>query len=99
MAAFEEVAEEDVVRRMVLNGNSHQEISIYYQNIYPNQRGLSARSVRRYRRIHNIARLTTIELQDLVRENIRLYGHTYGRRMLQGSIRACLGVTHGAVNR
>ena len=98
MAAFEEVADENVVRSMVQTGSSHEQVAQYYQNIYHNQRGFSARSVRRYCNHHNINRITDQELFVLVGDLVGAYGHTYGRRMMQGSVRSILGITSGAVS-
>ena len=45
-----------------------------------------------------ITRLTDTELDELVGRFVANYGHTYGRAMMQGSIRASIGVTFGAVS-
>ena len=40
MAAFEEVADENIVRFMVQTGSLHEQVAQYYQNIYQTyQRG------------------------------------------------------------
>ena len=52
---------------------------------------MSSRSIRRYCNERNIKRITNEALQDLVRDMITLYGHNYGRKMMQGSIRALIG--------
>ena len=48
MATFAEIADEAESRYMVERGVSHRQIAIYFQNIYPNVRGINERSVRRY---------------------------------------------------
>ena len=55
---------------------------------------MSSRSIRRYCNERNINRITDEALQDLVRDMITLYGHNYGRKMMQGSIRALIGHSH-----
>ena len=59
--------------------------------MHPNATGMSSRSIRRYCNERNIKRITNEALQDLVRDMITLYGHNYGRKMMQGSIRALIG--------
>ena len=41
--------------------------------------------------------MTNEEVVQVVRQLFSLYGHTYGRKMMQGSIRALLGALCGAV--
>ena len=52
---------------------------------------MSSKSIRRYCNERNIKRITDEVLQDLVRDIITIYGHNYGRKMMQGSIRALIG--------
>ena len=82
----------------MVRGVPHLEISRYYQSQYPGVRGVGVRSVRRYCREREIHRISNDELDEIVREHIHLYGHSYGRRMMQGSVRAMLGVASGAVS-
>jgi len=96
--AFAEVADEDHVRSLVQSGATHSQISLHYQSIYQQLRGLSARSVRRYCKDRKITRITDETIEQLVHEFILKYGHGYGRKLMQGSIRALLGVPYGAVS-
>ena len=98
MAAFGEVADEVFVRDLVIRGVSHREISDFYRSQYPHVRGLTERSVRRYCSERSIHRISNDELDVIVAEHIRLYGHSYGRRMMQESVRAQLGITSGAIS-
>ena len=59
--------------------------------LHSNATGTSSRSVRRYCNDRNIKRITDEAVQDLVRDMTTLYGHNYGRKMMQGSIRALIG--------
>ena len=88
MATFSEVADEVFVRDLVIRGVSHREISDCYRSQYPNVRGLTERSVRRYCCERSIHRISNDELDAIVAQHIGLYGHSYGRRMMQGSVRA-----------
>ena len=62
--------------------------------LHSNATGTSSRSVRRYCNDRNIKRITDEAVQDLVRDMTTLYGHNYGRKMMQGSIRALIGHWH-----
>ena len=77
MAAFGEVADEVFVRDLVIRGVSHREISDFYRSQYPRVRGLTERSVRRYCSERSIHRISNDELDVIVAEHIRLYGHSY----------------------
>ena len=98
MAVFSAVADEAFVRNLVTRGVSHGEISDIYRSQYPHMRGLTERSVRRYCNERSIHRISNDELDLIVEQHILLYGHSYGRRMMQGSIRAQLGITSGAIS-
>ena len=98
MAAFGEIAEENVVQSMVFRGFSHRNVAQHYCSLFPNYRGISARSVRRYCRERNIRRIDDNEVTDAVRRRVLLYGDYYGRRLMQGSLHSELGVTSGAVS-
>jgi len=98
MAALEDILHEDWVRNLVKRGVSHLSISQHLKAKYPNTRGISERSVRRYCQAHGIARLTNEEIDGFVTHFVSLYGHHYGRALMQGSIRSNLGVTYGAVS-
>ena len=98
MALFSEIANENAVRSLIWQGYTHNEISSYYKELYPGLRGLRSRSVRRYCAEHNIRRLFNDDLDEIVEGHIRCYGDSYGRRMMQGSVRAMLGVTSRAIS-
>ena len=61
--------------------------------MFPATRGISAKNVRRYYKYHNITRLQDEEIEGIVRYLIINYGHTYGRKLMQGNIRALVGST------
>ena len=90
MASFARIADEDV-RNLIQRDVSCGQNVIYYRSLHPNATGTSSRSIRRYCNERNIKRITDEALQDLVRDMITLYGHNYGRKMMQGSIRALIG--------
>ena len=90
MASFARIADEDV-RNLIQRGVSYGQIAIYYQSLHPNATGMSSRGIRRYCNEGNISRITNEALQDLVRDMIILYGHNYGRKMMQGNIRVLIG--------
>ena len=94
MTSFARVADEDSVRNLIQRQTSYSQIGIYYQSLHPNATGMSSRSVRRYCNERNIKRITNEALQDLIRDMITLYGHNYGPKMMQGSIKAIIGHSH-----
>ena len=85
MASFARIADEDV-RNLIQRDVSCGQNVIYYRSLHPNATGTSSRSIRRYCNERKIKRITDEALQDLVRDMITLYGHNYGRKMMQGSI-------------
>ena len=91
VASFARIVDEDNVRNLIQRGVNYGQIAIYYQSLHPNATGMSSRSISRYCNERNIKRITDEALQDLVRDMITLYGHNYGRKMMQGSIRALIG--------
>ena len=98
MATFAEVVIEAEIRYIVERGVTHRQIPIHFQNIYPNVRGISERSVRRYCKLLGIRRLSQEVVNLMVSDLVSLYGHWYGRKMMQGSLRAQLGVISGAIS-
>ena len=74
----------------------HKKISDYYRKPYPNTRGYSERSIRKFCRAYNL-RISDVEIDSYVENFIPLYGHGYGRSMMQGSIRYTLGISSGIV--
>ena len=91
MASFARIADEDNVRNLIQRRVSFGQIAINYQSLHPNATGMSSRSIRRYCNERNIKKITNKALQNLVRDMITLYGRNYGRKMMQGSIRALIG--------
>lgn len=98
MAAFDSIADENFIRVLIWSGVSHKDISELYRAHYGNIRGLSERSVRRYCLERSVHRIEDDDLDVIVGRLVDLYGHSYGRRMMQGSVRSMLGVTTGAVS-
>ena len=98
MALFSEIADETLVRRLIWQGYTHREISCFYQQRFSDLRGLGRRSVRRYCTERNLRRLSDGDLDEIVSDHIMCYGNSYGRRMMQGSVRAMLGVTSRAIS-
>ena len=88
MATFAEVVNEAEIRYIVERGVTHCQIAIHFQNIYPNVRGISERSVRRYCKLLSIRHLSQEVVNLMVSDPVSLYGHWYGRKMMQGSLRA-----------
>ena len=78
-------------------GCRHKKISDYYQTLYPNIRGYSERSIRRFCRASNIT-ICDVEIDNYVENFIPLYSHRYCRSMIQGSIRYTLGISSGIVS-
>ena len=78
--------DEATVRLLVGRGCTHKKISDYYQILCPNTRRYSERSIQRFCRAFNI-RISDVKIDSYVEDFISLYGHGYGRSMMQGSIR------------
>ena len=90
MAAILAVHVNEVALR-VSNGESYRSISNRLRRLYPGTLGLSARSVRRFCRrqgVHYRSGLTDSELDREVSLSIQSVGHSYGRRTVQGLLRA-----------
>ena len=66
--------------------------------MFPATSGISAGSVRRYFKYHNITRLRDEELEGIIRYFVINYGHIYGRKLMQGSTRAFVGSTLNVVS-
>ena len=77
--------------RVVHRGDSLLSVSRHLQRMFPGVTGLSVRSVRRFcssRGIHHRSNLGDCELDAVVRSVVLNVGHSYGRRSLQGLLRA-----------
>ena len=98
MAIWETITERNAVEYLVKGGATHESVASIYRNLFPATRGISARSVRRYCEYHNITRLQDEEIEGIVRYFIISYGHTYGRKLMQGNIRALVGSTLNVVS-
>ena len=99
MATLAEIVDEAEIRYMIERGVTHRQIATHFQNIFPNVRGISERSVRRYYKLFGIRRLSQEAVNLMVSNLVSLYGHWYiKRKMMQGSLRAQLGVISGAIS-
>ena len=98
MAILETSIDRNAVEYLVKGGATHESVAIIYRNLFPATRRISARSVRRYCKYHNITRLQDEELEGIVRCFIINYGHTYGRRLMQRSIRALVRSTLNVIS-
>ena len=90
MADFLDQCESDI-RRRILCGDSLISVSLYLQSVFPGVRGFSIRSVRRFceeRDIHYRSYLCDNDVDIVVRQCVFDVGHSYGRRSLQGLLRA-----------
>ena len=86
------------IQNMVWRGMSHRNIAITIHERFPGRRGISERSIRRFCRSNNISRISNVQLDLVVQDFVELYGHGYGRAMMQGSIRSFIGATTGVIS-
>ena len=93
MSMLETIVDKNIVEYLVKVGATHESVASIYRTLFPATHGISARSVRRYCKYHNITWLQNEELQSIVRYLLIHYSHTYGRKLMQGSIRALVGST------
>ena len=91
MAILETIADRNAIEYLVKGAATDESVASIYRNLFPATRGISARSVRRYCKYHNITQFQDEEIEGIVRCFIINYGHTYGRKLMQGSIRALVG--------
>ncbi|XP_020900484.1 uncharacterized protein LOC110239119 isoform X2 [Exaiptasia diaphana] len=89
---LEEIVEETFVKELIEKKLSYKEISKRIQRLFPGERGISARSVRRYcsERGLNPKSLRWVsdgDIKGMIEANVKQYGHFYGRRMMQGTLR------------
>ena len=92
---FEDMAMELLLRREITKwvneGRSHFEVSSLLLSRYPGERGLSERNVRRFCKDHEIhyrSGLADSQLDAEVCCVVRAVGHSYGRKTIQGLLRA-----------
>ena len=81
----------DEISIRISSGETHETISIALQARNLSQRGLSARSVRRLcseEGIHYRSRLNDRQLDQIITREVRNVGNAYGRRTMQGLLRA-----------
>ena len=90
--------DEVTVRLLLGRGCTHKKISDYYQILYPNTRRYDERSIRKFCRAYNTRRISDVEIDSYVENFISLYGHGYGRSMMQAIIRYTLGTSSGIVS-
>ena len=98
MASLNEYVDDDFIPNLLQWGYSYKQVSDYYQGLHPDVYGLSARSFRRYCKLNNSSRVSDDDVMGVVHHLVNNYGHSYGRRMMQGSIRSLLRITAGAVS-
>ena len=98
MAMLEGLVDIAEIQHMVWRGMSHRNIAITIQERFPGRRGISERSIRRFCRSNNISRISNVQLDLVVQDFVELYGHGYGRAMMQGSIRSFIGATTGVIS-
>ena len=98
MASLKEYVDDYFIRNLLQTGYSYKQISDYYQGLYPDVRGLSARSFRRYCKLNNLTWLSDDDVTGIVHYLVNNYSHSDGRWMMQGSIRSLLGRTASAVS-
>lgn len=61
----------EIVRSLLVAGNSYKAISLELQKLYPHiSRGLSERSVRRYAKDNNLRVLADQDVREVVEESI-----------------------------
>ncbi|KAL5481523.1 hypothetical protein EMCRGX_G021702 [Ephydatia muelleri] len=79
---------EGYVRKRILEDKwTHEEVSRELKTSYPNDPGLSVRSVKRFCQIHDIhrtARLTEDVVKEAVTVGVAMVGPTYGRKTMCG---------------
>ena len=98
MASLKEYVDDDFILNLLQRGFSYKQISEYYQGLNPAVCGLSARSFSRYCNLNNLTRLSDDDVTGIVHHLVNNCRHSYGRRMMQGSLRSLLGITAGAVS-
>ena len=98
MAMLEGLVDIAEIQHMVWRGMSHRNIAITIHERFPGRRGISERSIRRFCRSNNISRISNVQLDLVVQDFVELYGHGYGRAMMQGSIRSFIGATTGVIS-
>uniref|UniRef100_A0A914WAM6 Uncharacterized protein n=1 Tax=Plectus sambesii TaxID=2011161 RepID=A0A914WAM6_9BILA len=80
----------EIVRSLLVQ-HTIEETAQQLTQLFPGQRGFSVRSIKRFMQKNNIVkqqRLTQEELEAKVHEATSEVGGTYGRRMMQGDLRA-----------
>ena len=63
MASLQTLVDVEEIRGMIQRGLSHLQISGHLKELYPDQRGISERSVRKYCKRNRITKITDHELE------------------------------------
>ena len=95
---LKEYVDDDFILNLLQRSYNYKQISGYYQGLNPAVCGLSARSFRNYCKLNNLPRLSADDVTVIVHHLVNNYDHSYGRRLMQGSIRSLLGITVGVVS-
>ena len=98
MSLLEGLVDLSDIQLFVRRGYTHAQIADILGQRHPNTRGLSERSVRRFCRRNGIVRLSSLELDGIVEDQIARYGHGYGRSLMQGSIWRELSTVGGSAS-
>ena len=98
MASRKECVDDGFILNLLQRGYSYKQISDFYQGLNPAVHGLSARGFRHYCKLNNLTRLSDDDVTGIVHHLVNNEDHSYGRQMMQGSIRSLLGITVGAVS-
>ena len=94
---LETIVEGNTIEYLLRSEAAHESVVSIYRNLFPSTSGISAKSVRRYCKYHNITRLQDEKLEGIVRYFALNYSHTYGWKLMQGTILTLEGSTLNVV--
>ena len=66
MTSLKKYVDDDFILNLLQRGYSYKQISDYYKGLYPDVRGLSARSFKRYYKLNNLTRLSDDDVTGIV---------------------------------